>query len=261
MAKTNHTRYAHYARYYDLLYEGKDYGAETRFVHEQLNALGANGGDLLELGCGTGRHAVNFADLGWNVTGVDLSPTMVAQAKRRAAERPKAAGKTLAFAVGDLVKLRLGRKFDAVVSLFHVLGYLTSNQELAAAMQTAATHLRPGGLFLFDFWFGSAVLTDRPAVRVKRLADQAIDVTRISEPTIDPVRNVVSINFDVQVLDKKTRRMHHIRETHHVRYFFFPELEQILAAHGFKVVAHGKWMGREELDFQSWYGWLAAKRL
>jgi len=261
LPQTKHTRYDLYARYYDLLYEGKDYSAETRFVHDQLVALGSNGGDLLELGCGTGRHALNFAELGWNVTGIDLSPAMVARAKRRVAKTPGTIRKKPAFSVGDLVKLRLGRKFEAVVSLFHVLGYQTSNQELVGSMQTAATHLRPGGLFLFDCWFGPAVLTERPAVRVKRFADKAIEVTRISEPAMDPVRNVVNINFDVQVEDKKTHLVHHIRETHQVRYFFFPELEQILTASGFKVVALGKWMSDEQLDFQSWYGWLAAKKL
>ena len=230
-------------------------------MHDRLIAHGSKGGDLLELGCGTGRHAMNFAELGWNVTGIDLSPVMVARAKQRAAKLAKTVRKKTAFSVGDLVKLRLGRKFDAVVSLFHVLGYQTSNQELSASMRTAASHLRPGGLFLFDFWFGPAVLTDRPAVRVKRFVDQAIEVTRISEPTMDPVRNVVSIDFDVLVEDRKTHLVHHIHETHHVRYFFFPELEQILAANGFKLATKGKWMSSDQLDFQSWYGWLAARRL
>lgn len=261
LAKTKQTRYVHYARYYDLLYKDKDYGAETRFVHDQLAALGASRGSLLELGCGTGRHAMNFAELGYKVTGIDLSPAMVARANQRAVKMPKTVRAKPAFSVGDLVKLRLGRKFDAVVSLFHVLGYQTSNPELVASIATAATHLRPGGLFFFDFWFGPAVLTDRPSVRVKRFADEAIEVTRISEPVMDPVRNVVSIDFDVRVEDRKSQRVHRIHETHHVRYFFLPELEQILASNGFEVVAQGKWMSRERLDFQSWYGWLAARRL
>lgn len=260
MAKTKNRQFANYARYYDLLYHSKDYVAETQFVHDRLKALGAKGRKLLELGCGTGRHAMTLAELGWKVTGIDISPPMVAQARCRAAKAVEITWTKPTFDVGDIVDLRLGRTYDAVVSLFHVLGYQTSNRELAASMLTAAIHLRPGGLFFFDFWFGPAVLTEKPSVRVKRFADKAIAVTRISEPTMDCVRNVVNIDFDVFVEDRRTHLVNRISENHRVRYFFFPELEQFLAAQGFKVVAHGKWMSSEPLDSQSWYGWIAAQR-
>jgi len=255
--KKSPTPFGPYARYYDLLYGGKDYTAEARFVHSRLAASGVRRGHLLELGCGTGRHAVALGKLGWKIDGYDRSAEMVERARRQA---PRGASAP-SFAVGDMVGLRTGRLYDAVVSLFHVLGYQTTNRELDGSVRTAAANLRPGGLFMFDFWFGPAVLTERPSVRVKRVEDSRIAVTRIAEPALDAVRNVVTVNFDVSVEDKATGRVDRIKESHDVRYFFLPELEYVLAANGFEVVAHGRWMSCAPLDFESWYGWLVARRL
>jgi SAM-dependent methyltransferase len=254
-------QFAHYARYYDLLYDGKDYTAESRFVHDRLCALGAQAGDLLELGSGTGKHAMVFAELGWKVTGIDLSANMVAQARQRAAKTPRGVFRKPTFRVGNMVNLRLGRGYDAVVSLFHVIGYQTSNLALSASIKTAADHLKPDGLFFFDFWFGPAVLTEKPSVRIKRFSDKAIDVTRISEPVLDVNQNIVSINFDVFVEDKRTHVVNRISENHRMRYFFVPELERFLTLQGLEIVAQGKWMNVDPMDSQSWYGWIAAKKV
>ena len=88
----------------------------------------------------------------------------------------------VAFSQGDIRAVRLGRTFDVVVALFHVTSYQTTNEDLAAATATAATHLEPGGAFLFDCWRGPAVLIQRPEVWVKRLDDDDISLTRVAEP-------------------------------------------------------------------------------
>jgi ubiquinone/menaquinone biosynthesis C-methylase UbiE len=98
----------HYARYYDLLYRDKDYAGEAAFVHQQLARAGRAGSTMLELGCGTGRHALEFARHGWSVTGYDLSEGMVEQAQRRAGEMVPALAEKLKFAVGDARRVRSG---------------------------------------------------------------------------------------------------------------------------------------------------------
>lgn len=251
--------YAAYAPYYDLLYDNKNYQAETDFVHEQLQQEGLAGGRLLELGCGTGRHALALSALGWKVEGYDLSPGMVARARQRAAKTR--ADRRPHFGVGDMGTLRTGKVFDAAISLFHAFCYQATNQQLRNALETVACHVKPGGLFFFDFWYGPAVLTDRPGVRVKRVENKQLAVTRISEPTLDLNRNLVDVRFDVAVEHKSTRRVEHIRENHQVRYLFLPELEALLQVHGFELRTHGRWMSREPLDASSWYGWLVARRL
>lgn len=238
-----------YAAYYDLLYRDKDYAGEAEYVRNMLAQHGVTSGSILELGCGTGKHAEHFAQMGYTVHGVDISPSMVELAKTR--KSSDLTGK-LSFEVGDVRTVRLGQQFDAVISLFHVASYQTTNEDLAAMFQTAATHLKPGGVFLFDFWYGPAVLTDRPAVRVKRMQGDGFDVLRIAEPVMHPNENVVDVHYTVHVTNHADSRLDQIDETHRMRYLFGPELRFMLLAAGLRVLDEQEWMSGKGLDYGTW---------
>jgi len=249
-----------YSRYYDLLYKDKDYRGEACFVHEQLSRNGVAAGRLLELGCGTGRHSVEFAELGWDVDGVDLSETMVSQAQERSRQQTREISQRLNFREGDVRSVRTGKQYDAVVSLFHVISYQTSNNDLASAIATAAAHLQARGLFFFDFWFGPAVLSDPPTVRVKRLQDERTNVTRLAEPQIDYSANVVTVNYEIAVENRGNDSVTRIHEQHRMRYLFLPELEFVLNSHGLRTLETGRWMDRTKVGNDTWYVWLLAAR-
>ena len=87
MAETEGGVFDAYAAYYDLLYRDKDYAGEAAYVHGLIRRYAPGARDILELGCGTGRHAEALMDLGFRVTGVDRSGEMVARARERAAGR------------------------------------------------------------------------------------------------------------------------------------------------------------------------------
>jgi SAM-dependent methyltransferase len=150
---------------------------------------------------------------------------------------------------------------DAVISLFHVMSYQTANADLEAAMATAAAHLRPGGVFLFDFWYGPAVLSDPPVVRVKRLEDEAISVIRLAEPELQPNRNQVIVNYQVLIKDKSTGLNQEVRESHCMRYLFLPELEYLLEHQGLRMAGSGAWCSGRPLGRDTWYGWAVATRI
>src|SRR5512139_1278741 len=178
------TVFGTYSRYYNLFYRDKDYTGEAEYVHGLIQQHRPGAGSLLDLGCGTGRHAFLLAEKGYAVAGVDRSEEMLAVANSQVATAVRVEARSPvavppAFHLGDLRTVRLGRTFDAVVSLFHVMSYQTTNNDLREAFATAREHLAPGGVFIFDCWYGPAVLTDRPAVRVKRLEDESIYVTRV----------------------------------------------------------------------------------
>jgi SAM-dependent methyltransferase len=223
--------FAHYARYYDLLYRDKPYRDEAAGVLDLIRARRPGARDLLNLGCGTGRHDLALADLGCRVTGVDLSQEMLELAARGAAGRPG-----LSYAQGDARTVRLGRTFDAVVSLFHVVSYQVENRDLAAIFRTARLHLAPGGVFLFDGWHGPGVLTDPPTERERVLADQVISVRRTARPTMRPSRNVVEVRYRIEVRELASGRVEVIEECHPMRYLFLPELELLLGQAGFRLV-------------------------
>ena len=77
--------------------------------------------------------------------------------------------KNLTFIRSSIEELHLNQKFDAVISLFHVMSYQTTNEELSAAFKTASKHLAKGGIFIFDFWYGPTVHNEKPSIRIKKV--------------------------------------------------------------------------------------------
>lgn len=240
-----------YARYYDLLYRDKDYAAEAEFVHALIRKHHPRARTLLDLGCGTGRHAFVLAERGYEVTGVDRSEEMLAVARSQLSPfNPQPS--TLNFFNGDIRSIRLGRTMDAVVSLFHVISYQTENSDLLASFCTVRDHLGPGGVFLFDCWYGPAVLSERPTVRVKRLEDELTAVTRIGEPVMHANGNVVDVNFQIFVQDKASGAVECLEEQHRMRYLFRPEIDLLLRDAGLILVDELEWMTGRPLGFGTW---------
>jgi SAM-dependent methyltransferase len=238
-----------YAAYYDLLYKDKDYVGEAQFIRDLLSKHGVGSGNILELGCGTGKHAEHLVRLGYGVHGVDMSPAMVDSANAR---KPAEFCDRLTFEVGDARTVKVAGEFNAVVSLFHVASYQTRNDDISAMFWTAASHLKVGGLFIFDCWYGPAVLTDRPTVRVKRIEGDTFDVLRIAEPAMHPNENVVDVNYTVQVTRKPDGQVSQFQETHRMRYLFAPEILLYLELSGMRQVSMVEWLTGAEAGFETW---------
>ena len=249
-----------YARYYDLLYRDKDYAGESEYVSAHIRTQAPQAKHILELGCGTGTHAEYLARMGYIVHGVDLSEAMLSLAEKRKATLPSEVAMRLSFGPGDVRTVRTGKKYDAVISLFHVISYQTTNDDLAAAFETASAHLQPGGLFLFDFWYGPAVLMQKPDVRVKRLEDEEIKVTRIAEPEMHVNENVVDVNYQVWIEIKESGKVEQVEETHKMRYLFLPELSQLLESRQFEMLETREWLTNNTPGEGSW-GVMAVARM
>lgn len=244
-----------YARYYDLLYRDKDNVAEIAYVDRLIKKYGSGAETVLDLGCGTGRHAFGLAEKGYRVTGIDCSAEMLAaaQAKLRGKDCPKPA---LEFRPGDIRKIRLRRKFDAVVSLFHVMSYQVSNEDLKCSLETAGRHLKKSGLFIFDGWYGPAVLTHQPEPREKEVTDSRSRVRRESTPLMWPNENIVEVKYRLTVNGRKT-----VSETHRMRYLFQPEIEYFLKEAGFRLLCSEEWLTGLTLGVDTWSAcWIAGKK-
>ena len=224
-----------YASLYDLLYREKDYLGECDFL-ERLFARHARREvrSLLDLGCGTGGHALLFAGRGYRVAGVDRSPTMLRIARAKAGAVTGAG--SAAFSLGDVRTVRLGRRFDAVVALFAVMGYQIADADFVAAVRTAAVHLAPGGLFVFDVWYGPAVLASPPGAREKTVKDGARLVRRRTDCEVDAFAQVVQVRFGTTVREGR-RTISSGEETHPMRFFFPRELGLLVRAAGLEPAA------------------------
>jgi len=218
-----------YADAYDHLYRDKDYNLECNFIEEVFRRYDCRPRTILDLGCGTGGHSIILAEKGFDVTGVDRSADMLNIARRKARE----SGAEVEFIEGDLRNIVIGRKFDAVISMFAVMGYQISNADVAAFCKQAGDVLVPGGIFLFDCWHGPAVLHERPGPRTKEVeTEDGRKITRITESELDITEHIVRVHFRMQEISKGG--LIETTETHSMRYFFPKELENYMERAGFK---------------------------
>jgi len=249
-----------YARYYDLLYQDKNYADETLFIRELLQKFSPEARSVLELGCGTGGHAECLAKAGFNIHGIDRSRNMLKRAEKRRSELSMELQSRMVFEHGDIRTARLGRKFDIVLSLFDVMSYQLSNKDLISAFLTAKEHLNDGGVFIFDCWYGPGVLTDPPTTRLKEIEGEDVVVTRIAEPTIHIHDNLVDVNYHIFIRDKGTQKVEEIREKHCMRYLFYPEVEMILSTVGFELISFLEFMKNEKPGDGAWNACFVCRR-
>ena len=134
-----------YSKYYDLLYQDKDYKAEVEYIIRLIQSHPNKIKTVLDLGCGTGKHDELLCDNGYTVHGVDISEEML----RIAESRRKGRENVLKFSKFNIATMNIGQKFDAIVSLFHVMSYQVTNKMLNEVFSNVFNHLNDGGLFIF----------------------------------------------------------------------------------------------------------------
>ena len=239
--------FGEYGEYFDLLYGDKDYDAETDYLIGLLARLGATSGPMLELGSGTGRHGRRLAKAGFDVLGIERSQAMIGLSD--------AAGTTPGFScrAGDIRDVRVDRKFDVVTALFHVLSYQVTTADLLSVFRNARAHLAPGGLFVFDFWYGPAVHFLKPTVREKKMEGETLVVTRMSRPQWDQQRNLVDVHFDIEVRSRASGEvLKSFSEVHPMRYFSLPELDVIAECTGFRREVAEEFLSGAAPSEQTW---------
>ena len=249
-----------YADCYDALYLDKDYEAECDLIARVLRTYASNKiASILDLGCGTGRHAFPLARRGFEVVGVDRSEFMLDQARSKAA----GPGELLScrFHHSDIRSADLGQEFDAVLLMFAVLGYQVANADVRATLHTARRHLRPGGILLFDIWYGPAVLTQRPSDRVKIIPSGSGKIVRTSSSTLETKRHSCTVRYHVWKIAGE-RLLSETEEEHTVRYFFPMELSLFLELTGFAPIRIGAFPEFDrDPDEQTWNVLCAARAL
>jgi len=166
--------------YYDALYvKDKEYSLEAAKVKELLTKHGVHlQADLLILACGTGGH-IPYLNDHYHVSGLDLSDDMLTLARKKFPD--------LRFHLGNLIDFELEMDFDAIICLYGSIGFVKTVDNLRAAMERIAAHLRPDGLVLITPWstvedFKDIIIVDaadRPDLKIARM-----EQVRLKEPKI-----------------------------------------------------------------------------
>lgn len=145
------------ASIYDILMDDVDYEQWAEYLHQQLQKNGCPGNTLLDLGCGTGNITIPLAQKGYQITAVDLSAEMLAQAKRKT-ERLLDAGECVKvdWQEQDMAALELYDDednfllFDGVIATFDAFNYLLEPETLQFLLQDLADHMCDDGILVFD---------------------------------------------------------------------------------------------------------------
>jgi SAM-dependent methyltransferase len=183
------------AALYDAIYAELPTEAECDALLALFAGHGVVPRTLIDLGCGTGRHAAAWARRGLEVVGVDRSPEMIALACRHGVDAR----------LGDLEAVRLGRTFDAAAAMFHVIAYVVDDEALSRVFATARAHLQPGGLFFFDTWSARAVEAVPPETR-ERVVGR---IVRRGTPTRRG--STVEVRYDFDADGERFTELHVLR--------------------------------------------------
>jgi SAM-dependent methyltransferase len=224
-----------YAENYDLFYENKDYEAECDLIQEIFRRhAGGNVNTILDLGCGTGNHTIPLAHRGYKVTGIDRSSDMVKYAEAKAQLQHAELKKAPQFIKEDVRCFELDESFDAVIMMFAVLGYQLTNLDLICTLGTIRKQLKPGGLFIFDVWYGPAVLAIRPGDKIKEIATADGKMIRMASGTLDVARHLCQVDYRLLRISANSV-VRDSTENHTMRYFFPMELDMMLSFNNLKL--------------------------
>jgi SAM-dependent methyltransferase len=192
---------------------------EVTFVEESLGV--APGGIVLDLGCGSGQHAVELASRGYGVVGYDLSLYQLALAADIAQERSQ----KINFLQGDMREMAFEEMFDGIFCWNTTFGYFEEDKNFSVA-ERAFRALRPGGMLLVDVINRDFVAAHTPS-SVWFEGDSCVCM---DDAVIDYFTSRLRVKRSVILDDGRTREC-----TYSVRLYSFHELGKLLHEVGFRV--------------------------
>ncbi len=181
-----------FARLYDVITGHKSYdeeiGALAGFLRSRLG--GDQGQRILDLGCGTGSHAIRLREEGFEVVGIDLSPEMIEVADEKESD--------VAFHAGDIRSFENGG-FDGVVSLFNVINCLPSMDDLVGFLTAARQRMNDHGAMIVEAWNAVAVMADPPTVVEREYEFDGGTIRRKATPVSDFMNQKLLIRYEISI--------------------------------------------------------------
>jgi len=160
-----------YANLYDSIHKSKDYAREVKQILSIINLVETDNLHGFDFGCGTGTHAAEFSKLGVEVDGFDVSEGMLSVAKSR-----------YPFLKFSNRLNEFSNLYDFCYSLFDVLSYQTTVEELRDLLTVLFNRTKNGGICLVDSWNLKGVFADPPRMNERNLTTESGEVIRRVTP-------------------------------------------------------------------------------
>jgi SAM-dependent methyltransferase len=215
-------QFTSYAKYYDKFYSEQKYLEESNFILNYLKKNKINTEEILDLGSGSCRHSSYFLKSGFKVTAVEKSKKMLSLVKKN---------KNLALVNKDIYQLNLNKKFDCIISLFHVVNYL---KDLNLFFSTLSKHSKKNTIVLFDLWFDKSLkYRDKYSCRV--IDEKNEDIFRIG--VIKIIKNkYVNILYNFFIRNKLNNKINHFQEDHFLNMHSIKKIKDFAKKYNFNVL-------------------------
>lgn len=216
--------------YYEEIYDHRDLSEAKEFILQLTTTLGLPiTAQILDLGCGWGRHTHSFAELGYTTTGLDLSPRLIAKAQENFIQPNNPISERIKFYIGDMRDFQLNTDFDAVVNLFTSFGYFDDKNQDLKVLGNAHRHLKEDGLLVLDFFNKEFVLSqiNESEYRYGPKFD-----TKISRTLADGY-----VLKSIEIIHQKSGAITEVY-VEKVRCYCPEELQSMLKSSGFEVLQH-----------------------
>jgi len=221
------------AKYYDLIMSPFDYQELVDCLDDLILSSGGKRTNILDAGCGTSEELVYFRQLGYEVSGFDMSREMVKISGR------KLPGST--FSAGNMKNFKSSRKYDNIISVFDTVNYLKKPRDLSSFFKCSNRALNEGGLLMFDFNSIYGLVNEWEGIKIEETEDFFISYD--SEFDMDTLILECRMKFFVK---EKDGRFVTFEETHHERGYSPTEIKELLKQNGFKLVKLLPFLSRKQ---------------
>jgi SAM-dependent methyltransferase len=229
------------AHYEDPAYYTKTYARRQDDVRYYVELAIASGGPVLEVGCGNGRITLPIARAGVEITGVDLSTSMLSDLRAELQRESSHIAARVTVRRGDMRALRLGQRFPLVLCPFNTFLHLYTRADVEAFLARTREHLTPRGELVFDVSMPEPEELARDPARAYATprfrypaADGPGEVVRYTERfDYDKVRQILFVSMEFAPVAGGVRWMTPLAH----RQFYPQELEALLHYNGFEITA------------------------
>ncbi|MFP4402961.1 MAG: class I SAM-dependent DNA methyltransferase [Candidatus Woesearchaeota archaeon] len=215
--------YTDLAKYYDLIYSWKDYMKESeKLVKLILKYKKSNGNNLLEVGCGTGKH-LSYLKNNFSCIGIDLNLGILNIAKKNV--------KDVSFKKADMINFNLNKKFDIITCLFSSIGYVKTYKNLEKTIKNFSLNLNKGGVLIIEPWFTMAIYK-KGLPHMTVYEDDKIKIARLSVSNIKKNVSILDMHY---LIAEKNKTVLHFIDRHELGLFEIDKTLKIMEKYNLKA--------------------------
>jgi len=232
------------AKFYDKIWGWRDYVMDVKFLDKLFKNYHCK--EVLDIGCGTGNHAIRLASLGYRVTGVDLSDKMLEIA------RSKIHNRKIDLKQGDMrdiARIFQEERFDGAYMLGNVAYHLNSDEDARCVLKGIHKVLKASGVFVFN------------ARNAKKMNESYLDNLLLDHIVNDQEVQIAVLGHNVRdtedpntmiwrpiFLVKENNKVDFQIREHRLRWFEFHEVEKLLLQTGFRLMSTYSGPSEETFD-------------